>query len=184
MTIHRKDPGNLGRGVFVFACLVVGAMACGCSLFKPHRNGWRDAVIDPESKNIVVMWLTLYDKEEPQCFETRDYPCDYAMFIVWNGNEKRFYLFDNSAKKYFGTSDFDKFLAALDAMPQGIKMVWINTCQAGECYDMPQDARDRLAEVMKKGQREHVDDYPYILCTCETTDRRFLDFTTDAKEEK
>jgi len=185
MMIYRKGVGRVGRGVMLLAaCAVLGAMACGCSILKPHRSEWRDAVVDAEGR-VIVMWLTYDGKEEPASWQDEYWGnCDYGIFTDWYSPDQRFYLFDNRAKKYFGTSDFSKFLAALDAMPEGIKMVWIGTCGGGR--GVPEDVSAQVKAVMEKGHREDMSwDYPAaFICTCESTNIRFPDLTTGEEKEK
>jgi hypothetical protein len=155
----------------------MGAMAGGCSILKPHSE-WRDAAVDPESGNVIAWSLQYRDRADEPVVIGRD----YAMYLVWNNmGERRFYLYDNRAKKYFGTGDFAKFLAALDAMPKGITFEWIDTCTVLRSYEMPAEEREKFHSVMKAGNREtsRGDDWPGTLaCYCESSGFKYPPFTT------
>lgn len=166
---------NSGTVAALAACILL--TSTGCARFKPHKSEWKDAVIDPDSKKIVTMWLVNKDNEADQ--EPALLHMEYGMFLVWNEYDgKHFYLFDNKAKKYFGTTDFSKFLAALDAMPRGITLEYVTTCLLSPAHGMPDEERARWEQVMKAGNHDYSCDYTVECCG---NHLKFLDSTTSEK---
>jgi hypothetical protein len=149
--------------------LITVAIIAGCAVTDSRRS-WQNGVADTQTGKIVALWLQYADKDKAITIEK-----EYTMIIIWNEREKRFYLFDNSEKQYFGSTDFDAFIAEIDTLPQNITLQQINTCCAPLDWKMPDEASQKLSSVLKKGNRTL--DHSVMVCTCESTDRKFLDYT-------
>jgi hypothetical protein len=102
----------------------------------------------------------------------------YAVFLVWTGNEKRFCVYDNAARRTFKTADYDEFLGELGRLPKGVKVQRFDTCTVPRTCDMPPSEWKRLEEVMKSGGREWAvgsegDLRCEVVCYCESSGFRF-----------
>jgi len=122
----------------------------GC---QTGRSGFEPAVVDPASGKVVIYWLThgQHEDEEPVLATE-----PYSVVIMWCGDERRFNIYDSQARTMFKTSDFDAFLAKLDSLPEGIEVQRLDSCGRTDTYDMPADARQKLVQVMAKGNRRLV----------------------------
>lgn len=139
--------------------LMTGGCAAGA--------GWT-SVPTTSAGDPVVAWLR-QDAGERPCGLI--YP--YTALLRWSGEERSFYLFDSPRKRYFGTSDFDRFLRELDALPSGTPIsISAATCGSPLAPDMPDSAWTRLLEAIRRGRHEAGDPFP--LCTCESRGLRFL----------
>ncbi len=164
---------------FILVCvLFVGAVCApaGCQKRSDAESASppaAPAAVDPASGNLVAFWLQYPDKEEPVLVtEPR------AVLMVWRGGDKKFYLFDNTAKAVFKTTNFDAFLRQLDELPHGVRIQLFGTCTAPLTYDMPPEKWQQLMQTLEKGKRGWATSKVNglkreIICYCETRGLRF-----------
>lgn len=115
----------------------------------------------------------------------------YGILILY-GNEaifsqKVYYLFDNVNKTYFATKDFNRFLVAVNTLPDNAELDWVRSCTIC-CYcGMPAEFSEKLTDTL---QRKHLNTgieentYPEGFCYCTATSVRFLDIPKNAGKEK
>jgi len=154
--------------------LLIIVIIGGCTTIDSRRP-WRSGIVDEQTGDIVAFWLQCGDENKAITVEK-----EYGMIVVWSEKEKHFYLFDNSGKRYFGTTDFEAFIAEIEMLPNDITFQKINTCCAPLDYKMPDEASEKLFSILRKGNRS-LD--PHTACTCESTDRKFLNDTTGSAAE-
>jgi hypothetical protein len=140
----------------------------------------RYGAVDRDTGNLVAFWLEYPDR--PEYYPNREEAVlvtePYAVFLTWTDRERRFYIYDNSAKTYFKTSEFKAFLMQLDKLPQGIEIQYFDTCCDGNAWAMPQEKREQLRAVMAQGARGWAPSTAggfdhEMVCTCETTGLRY-----------
>jgi hypothetical protein len=129
------------------------------------------ASVDPGSGNIIVFRL------EPRVGHSLPEACTvvtgtYAVAMIWRGEERRFYLFDNAAKTVHRTEDFDAFLQQIDSLPEGVEVQRHDTCCGSLHTDMPDGERQRLAAALERGGRRWAhnpvqESDRFITCVCE-----------------
>ena len=112
---------------------------------------WAPGVVDPKSGKLVAFYIELKDRDEPVTVDT-----EYGMLIIWRDKgeyfktqDHRFYLFDHPGRRYLGTTDFDRFLCELEALPEGILLDWIDKCTVFLC-EMDGWNGDRLRSAVEK----------------------------------
>jgi len=149
---------------FIIVVVVSVLVSCGCRPKNTEPIVWREALTDSENGNVVACWLQ-YDWQDEQPFVLSD---DYAMIVVWEGGVKRFYLFDDINKKYFGTKDFETFLEVIEGLPEGIMVEWLNTCGGPLSLEMPRDKDEQLWAAIKGGHHEFTGEPGLTICTCES----------------
>ena len=143
---------QVSKVALLAVCLAVGGLA-GCAATQPVGYA-RLNNVDAATGNLIAFWLRYPDRPE---YPQREKPVvitePWAVFMVWMEDEKRFFLYDNGAKRTFSTSDFNSFLAALDRLPRDIPVLRIDSCCVSRAYDMPAAQRQRLMQVMQSGKR-------------------------------
>ncbi|MFH1023415.1 MAG: hypothetical protein V1809_08485 [Planctomycetota bacterium] len=163
-------PSQFPYGLILFAALVSGCVTA--PFFRP--SSWRNAPLDPKTGQVVMMWVKHAAGDEPALLRL-----DYGMLIVWGETERGFYLFDRSAKRYLGTTDFDQFLEELDRLPKDIRLQRVETCSSPRAWNMPEKASNRLNAIMENGGRTDTltdlkgNELPDIFCYCESDGLRY-----------
>ena len=144
------------------------ALPAGCrpaGVLRGRQPGRVDAATD----NLVAYRLVYWDSEKPVLI-TRP----YATLLIWVGDTRRFFLYDNVRKTVYKTADFEAFLKQLSRVPQGAVIQRLDRCSASFCWEMPEVQRERLEEAYKKGGHRWagdstVEDLPVqMTCICET----------------
>jgi hypothetical protein len=130
--------------------------------------------IDPKTGNLIAFWLQYpehlaYPEKEKPILVTEP----YAVLMVWLGNEKRFFIYDNTKKETFKTNDFDTFLKQLNTIPKGTAIQKFDTCTATRTYDMPRADANRLEKVMTGNTLTWADTSGFLICYCESTGFRY-----------
>lgn len=148
-------------------CMAVLGLLAGCATPSGTSCTWRPADIDPESGQIVAMWIKHRQGDKPVLVTKA-----YGMLILWTEEKRGFFLFNNESREYLGTTDFDAFLASLRALPQGITIEWIDTCTVPRFTKMPGDAHERLAATLAGNSQKT--ETPFHACYCESEGLRYL----------
>jgi hypothetical protein len=144
-------------------------IAFSVGLWVPFDCGpARRAAVDRDTRNLVAFWLEYADRVEPVLVTE-----PYAVLIVWLGDERRFYVYDNKAKQVHKAPDFESFLREVQQLPRGIAVQRFDTCTVPRTHDMPEEAWQRLEEAMQAGNRQWAVSSVTglareIICTCET----------------
>lgn len=157
---------------------IIAAVACsGCVVASRPSPPWRKAILDASGKNLVTMWVQRKDGDEPVILKK-----DYGMVVVWMDQDRRFYLFDRGAKRYLGTTAFPVFLEELAQLPDDIAIDWIDTCCAPRSCEMPDEARARLYEALRKRDKTELrtSKNPLTVCTCESNGLKYLEVGSPA----
>jgi hypothetical protein len=82
-------------------------------------------------------------------------------------------VYDNKAKQVHKAPDFESFLREVRQLPGGVSVQRFDTCTVPRTHDMPEEARQRLEEAMRAGNRTWAVSSVTgltreIICTCET----------------
>jgi hypothetical protein len=150
------------------------ALAFSVGLWVPFDCGPpRRAAVDRDTGNLVAFWLEYPERVEPVLVTE-----PYAVLIVWLGAERRFTVYDNKAKQVHKAPDFESFLREVRQLPRGVAVQRFDTCTVPRTHDMPEEARQRLEEAMRAGDRTWAVSpvtglTREIICTCETRGLRF-----------
>ena len=109
--------------------------------------------VDANSGNLIAYWLK-HDRSGKPGIDTPVLVTEpYAVLVVWCEKERHFYVYDNVAKRTFGTADFDAFLAELARLPTGVAVQQLDTCTVSRSHDMPREQRERLMQTLAAGGR-------------------------------
>lgn len=169
---------TLGRGLIVgaacVACTGLGACQTVQSIGTWHRADITDF------GELVVFRL-----EYPASYEVTERPAvireDYAVLIDWDDepDKRRFLVYDRPRERVFSARDFSDFLRAVEGLPHGVTVGWVDTCCAPISYGIGKSREARLAEVLAAGNRRLLttgdSDRELIICTCESIRLRFPD---------
>jgi len=153
------------------AAILGAVILAGCASLRPQPAAWHRGVVEPESKRLIAFWVLKEHEDEPVTIDK-----DYGMLIIWDEHVQRFHLFNNPAKTYFVTENFNQFLSELDRLPADITLDWVDTCTVPRFWKMPQDARKQLHATLVKGNRKNtrVSEQPHIACYCESDGIKLL----------
>ena len=153
--------------------VISGLLVCiGCAAKQSHQTV-TPANIDSQTGNLIAFWLD-YKSGEKAVIVTEP----YAVLMVWQGDEKHFYVYDNKAKKTYIMSNFEAFLEKIKQLPNGIEIQRFDTCSASQVCDMPTEEWQRLTQVLRAGGRKWATskinglDHE-VVCTCLSTGRRY-----------
>lgn len=137
--------------------LMAFGICSGCSE-KPGNTGF-----------LVIIQLVYKDR-----IELVYLPNNYGFLIQWiDHKEPEFYLYDKPSQRIQMTSNFQDFMAGLQAFPNGVNVDRIRGCAITE-QGMPEDYTDRLREIIeaKRFYLTDIDDGNFPVCSCETIEVR------------
>ena len=128
---------------------------------------------DPASGNLIAVWKEYDDRTVPVVVRE-----DYAVYMVWLQDVRRFIVYDNTKGTVFSTRRFGEFLTRLSKLPIDISIQRFDTCTVSRTYDMPRKERARLKEVMRDGNRKWAinpvrNSQQWLICYCETKGMRY-----------
>ena len=154
-------------------CLLLAVMVLGGCAGGVEPVVTEGGNVDAASGNLIASWMEPRDGPSEPILVTEP----YAVFMVWIDGEKRFFVFENEAKRTFRTTDFDQFLAKLRELPRNIEIQTFAFCTVRRTYDMPDTARTKLRETIESrgltwtyaGEKENG--RPYTICYCESAFR-------------
>ena len=123
--------------------------------------------------DLVAFWLQYRDGEEPVPITG-----SYAALMIWNDQERRFYLYDNVKKRTHKTDSFERFVEYVERLPRGARVQRLNSCGAPFAYAMPEADWQRVQEALRKrdctwATNPVTDDKCFTICICETIGLRF-----------
>jgi hypothetical protein len=135
----------------------------GCAAAPRPSPSWREAAVDPDG-NVIAFWAKRHPGDDPAVLEK-----DYGMLVVWNEQDRRFYLFDNVRKRCFGTRDFEAFLREMGRLPRGASRERFDTCCVPLAWKMPHEAWERAENAFYECSSQS----PSLVCICESSGLRF-----------
>lgn len=169
--VEREMADNVCMIRFATGCAFVLALMAGCA--QPHGTDSSGVEVDHDTKNLFALRMVYADHVEVVVCKR-----PWTVWIEWMESSRVFRLYDKSSRSVTETNDFDLFLTRLAALPRNIEIERLDTCGSPRTYAMPDDAWERLSQVLKDGGRSWAFDElseqdRRILCICETVRLEF-----------
>jgi len=168
--MKRTRTGPAARIAALAVLVVLAALSgAGCRAPASVSLPWFSGPRDPESGKLIALWVDLrkrYGVEKPVVLQR-----DHGMLIVWRGEERRFFVYDDTRGAVAEARDFAEFLRLVEGLPEGATVEWIDSCCAPLFYEMPKEEHRRLYAVLEKGKKTETRSgrgEPFIVCTCES----------------
>ncbi len=145
---------------------------------SPPKPGWQPAPTNQDG-NVIAARLLYNGKGEGHRVgeEVEAIPEQYGIAVVYREEHpKAFYVFDNVAKTYFATRDFEAFLKQVTALSEGRSFAWIDTCTRPSYADLPAAQLERLKRALKRKKIDPEDATDgHHTCYCTATSIRWPD---------
>lgn len=155
----------------------VGLIALSaCNTIRPV-GPWRPAELT-DSGELVVFQLQ-YPASYEEKVKPAVVPQEYALLVDWDEEPSRCHLlvFDRPRQRVLATQDFSQFLRALDDLPHGVAVGWVDTCCAPISHGMGAEREAQVRTVLAAGDRRLIPaadgDSGLLICTCESIRLRF-----------
>lgn len=148
---------------------VLLGVGCQGLPWQTSASGW----VATEDLNHQGRLVVVRVENPPQMHmpnETYALRAPYGIATFWAYGLRRFYIFDQSDRRYFVTEDFEEFLDQLRTLPEGIELQVVDQCTVSASRDMPPQQRQRLVRTLipicGASEQDTFEHFPLIFCTC------------------
>lgn len=159
---------SISRAEAIAALIVMS----GCR--SPSSTGlWGRAELTTKGELIV------FHLQYPPTYKVKLAPVsidqEYAFLVGWSDtpSERRFIVYDRPGRRVSVTRDFRQFLQALNELPHGVTVGWVNTCFVPISYGLGNEREAQIRAALAAGNRRlltSVDEGSFLCkCTCEST---------------